>query len=201
NGRRQCADPLADGDGHALTFGLAALGQHLDEQNRHQKILKEGGIPSTLAHAKLPDECILNAKRGPQSQHAPRGKAVGTLITGKVSPSELEIRVENAHVQDKPTRVDNRLQAGAGTKSVNGVNQLPGNVQCKRVVRNCIGSIADSDTYAFDINDGPAYSADEGEDDFCRFDRSHVSLFSVSHGLMAGDKHVPAKSECCDLIA
>ncbi len=56
DGRGESAKPLRDGDDEGLATRTPAGNQQGDEQSRHEQVLQERGIASTIRPAELADE-------------------------------------------------------------------------------------------------------------------------------------------------
>ena len=162
-GRRQRAHPFAHCDVKALPLAAAPFDKHVNEQDRHQEVLKKGGIAGADSYSKLPDERIFHAQGGNEAENAPADKSERRNVARKIFPSVFEIGVKDADIKREPNSIDNRLHADSGSKSESRMQQFPSDIQSESVKGNRVGFVFEANAEAFNINNRPTDSANDGE--------------------------------------
>src|ERR1700730_10584498 len=153
--------------------------KHVDEQDRHQKVLQKGGIACAYSYSKLPDEGIFNGYGGREAKKTPANEVARRKIGRKVPSSEPEVGVKDPDITREPNGINDRLHADAGLKPENRVQQFPGDVQAQRVKRDRVRPVSEAHANALDINDCPTSAANDSEDKFDRFELSHFEIVSL----------------------
>ena len=140
--------------------------------------MQKGRIAGADCYAKFSDEGVFDRERGDQAENAPRDEGRGIVNAFRVSgsateilPPVLKIGKQNSNIKREPDGVEDVLHADTVRSEAKYCMQhLPGEVQCQRIERNGVRLVPEAYADAFNVDYGPADTADDCEDEFYRIE-------------------------------